>query len=129
MNKVFSIILFPFSIIYGCTLYIRNKFYDWKIFKSMSFALPTISVGNLSLGGTGKTPHIEYLIRLISPQFKVATISRGYKRKTKGFVLSDKNSTIEDLGDEPLQYRLKFKDLIVAVDEKRVNGIKSALSK
>lgn len=123
MHKSFSIILSPFSLIYGSILSIRNKFYDWNIFKSTSFASPIISVGNLSLGGTGKTPHIEYLINLLSPNLKIATLSRGYKRKTKGFFLSNENSTIEDIGDEPLQYRLKFKVLIVAVDEKRVNGI------
>ena len=124
MHKSFSIILFPFSLIYGLILSIRNKLYDWNIFKSISFSTPIISVGNLSLGGTGKTPHIEYLINLLSPNLKIATLSRGYKRKTKGFLLSNENSTIEDIGDEPLQYRLKYKDIIVAVDEKRVNGIK-----
>ena len=123
MHKIFFIILFPFSLIYGLILSLRNKLYDWNIFKSTSFSTPIISVGNLSLGGTGKTPHIEYLINLLSPNLKIATLSRGYKRKTKGFFLSNENSTIEDIGDEPLQYRLKFKKLIVAVDEKRVNGI------
>jgi tetraacyldisaccharide 4'-kinase len=91
------------------------------------FELPIISVGNLALGGTGKTPHIEYLIRLLVPHCHIATLSRGYKRKTKGFYLSNKNATIEDIGDEPLQYCLKFKDITVAVDEKRVRGVEKLL--
>lgn len=114
----------PFSIIYGTILFLRNKCYDWGIFKSTRFNFPTIVVGNLTLGGTGKTPHIEYLVRLLQVKHKTATLSRGYKRTSKGFVIANLNSTINEIGDEPLQYKLKFKDLVVAVDEKRVNGIK-----
>ncbi len=106
---------------------IRNKFYDWNIFASTRFQVPVISVGNLSVGGTGKTPHIEYLIRLLSPDFQVATLSRGYGRKTKGFLLSDNTSTAIDIGDEPLQFKRKYPQLPVAVDEKRVRGIKKLL--
>ncbi|PCI98830.1 MAG: tetraacyldisaccharide 4'-kinase [Flavobacteriales bacterium] len=124
MKIIVRILLFPFSIIYGAILFIRNKLYDWNIFKSSPFNFPVIVVGNLSLGGTGKTPHIEYLIRLLQSEYKIATLSRGYKRKSKGFFLSNENSTINDIGDEPLQYKTKFNNLIVAVDEKRVNGIK-----
>ena len=124
MKVIVRILLFPFSIIYGAILFIRNKLYDWNIFKSNPFNFPVIVVGNLSLGGTGKTPHIEYLIRLLQSEYKIATLSRGYKRKSKGFFLSNENSTINDIGDEPLQYKTKFNNLIVAVDEKRVNGIK-----
>lgn len=123
MNNLITILVAPISFIYGSILYIRNKFYDWNLLNSKGFKLPTISVGNLSLGGTGKTPHIEYLIRLLSPHLNIATLSRGYKRKTKGFYISNKNSTVEDIGDEPLQYQLKFKDITVAVDEKRVRGV------
>lgn len=85
--------------------------------------MPVISVGNLSMGGTGKTPHVEYLIRLLSDDHQVATLSRGYKRKTKGFILADDETTAKDIGDEPFQFKSKFKNIQVAVDEKRVNGI------
>lgn len=116
--------LYPVSLLYGCILYLRNKLYDWNVFKSKEFDFPIISVGNLTLGGVGKTPHVEYLVRLLENDFNVATLSRGYKRSTTGFYLSDKNSTVSDIGDEPLQYKLKFENIQVAVDEKRVNGIK-----
>jgi len=122
--KIVTILLLPFSLIYGFILHLRNKFYDWNIFKSSTFNFPTIAVGNLAIGGTGKTPHIEYLICLLNKEYKVATLSRGYKRETKGFYLSDNNSNVASIGDEPLQYKLKFSNLLVAVDEKRVNGIK-----
>jgi len=121
--KVVYILLFPFSILYGSILYLRNKFYDWNIIKSTAFNFSVISVGNLAIGGVGKTPHIEYLVRLLNGSFKVATLSRGYKRKTTGFNLTGKNSSVEDVGDEPLQYKLKFENILVAVDEKRVHGI------
>jgi len=116
-------LLFPFAILYGFITSLRNFLYDKGIFKSYSFGLPVIAVGNLSVGGTGKTPQIEYLIRLLSANFKVATLSRGYKRKSKGFVLADKNSDAEVLGDEPFQYYRKFPDVLVAVDADRKNGI------
>jgi len=123
MRNFTFIILYPFSIIYGSLLNLRNKLYDWNIFKSTHFDFPIISVGNLSLGGTGKTPHTEYLIRLLQKDFKIATLSRGYKRKTTGFYLANKNTSVTDIGDEPLQYNIKFKDINVAVDEKRVHGV------
>lgn len=97
--------------------------YDRGIFASKSFDFPTIVVGNLNVGGTGKSPHIEYLIRLLSKKYKIAVLSRGYKRKSKGFQLADENSTVAHLGDEPLQFYKKFKDIFVAVDTDRVNGI------
>lgn len=125
--KFLRIILFPFSILYGCIAFIRNKFYDIGIFASKEFEIPTISVGNLTVGGTGKTPHIEYLIRLLKPEFYIATLSRGYGRKTTGFVLSDTQSTAKDIGDEPLQFKKKFSGLRVAVDGQRVRGIKNLL--
>lgn len=123
MKFTFQIFLFPISLLYGSIQFVRNKCYDWKIFKSNHFTFPVIAIGNLTLGGTGKTPHIEYLIRLLQGNHKIATLSRGYKRTSKGFLLANENSTIIDIGDEPLQYKLKFNNLIVAVDEKRVNGI------
>lgn len=125
--KFLRIILFPFSILYGCIVFIRNKLYDLGIFSSKEFDIPTISVGNLTVGGTGKTPHIEYLIRILKPEFYIATLSRGYGRKTKGFVLSDTQSTAKDIGDEPLQFKKKFSGLRVAVDGNRVRGIQNLL--
>lgn len=125
--KILRILLFPFSIIYGLITAMRNKFYDWGIFASTEFDLPTISVGNLCVGGTGKTPHIEYMIRLLKPEFYIATLSRGYGRKTSGFILSDTQSTTRDIGDEPLQFKKKFSGLRVAVDEKRVRGVKKLI--
>jgi tetraacyldisaccharide 4'-kinase len=125
--KFLKIILFPLSVTYGAILFLRNKLFDWGIFSSTEFQTPVISVGNLSVGGTGKTPHIEYLIRLLSPEFEVATLSRGYGRKTQGFILSDMQSTSSDIGDEPLQFKNKYKNIHVAVDTKRVRGIKKIL--
>jgi len=116
-------ILFPFAILYGLITSFRNLLYDKGILKSYSFDLPIIAVGNLSVGGTGKTPQIEYLIRLLSDNYKIATLSRGYKRKSEGFVLADKNANAEILGDEPFQFYQKFPNVQVAVDANRKNGI------
>ena len=120
--------LFPFAILYGFITSIRNFLYDRGILKSYSFDIPIIAVGNLSVGGTGKTPQIEYLIRLLAPKYKVATLSRGYKRQSKGFVLADSNSSAEILGDEPFQFYIKFNNIQVAVDADRKNGIEQLLS-
>ncbi len=122
--KFLRLLAFPLSCIYGCLVFLRNKLYDWGIQPSKKFDTPTISVGNLSVGGTGKTPHIEYLIRLLKSEFYIATLSRGYGRTTKGYVLSDTQSTATDIGDEPLQFKKKFREIRVAVDSKRVRGIK-----
>ncbi len=121
-------ILFPFSILYGCITYVRNFLFDKGILKSYSFDVPVIAVGNLSVGGTGKTPQIEYLIRLLSSNYKIATLSRGYKRKSKGFVIADSNSNTEILGDEPFQIHQKFPQITVAVDADRKNGIEKLVS-
>ncbi len=121
-------LLFPFAIVYGLIMNIRNFLFDKGVLKSYSFDIPIIAVGNLSVGGTGKTPQIEYLIRLLSPMYAVATLSRGYKRKSKGFVLADLNSDAESLGDEPYQMHLKFPMIKVAVDVNRKNGIEKLLS-
>ncbi|MCF7567198.1 tetraacyldisaccharide 4'-kinase [Sabulilitoribacter arenilitoris] len=124
--KLVRKILFPIVPIYYLVTWLRNKLYDLGIKKSESYSFPVICVGNLSVGGTGKTPMIEYLIRLLKDDFKVATLSRGYKRKTKGFVLGNTNSSAETLGDEPFQFYNKFKnDVLVAVDSDRKNGIKN----
>jgi|LauGreSuBDMM15SN_2_FD.fasta_scaffold01530_6 tetraacyldisaccharide 4'-kinase len=121
-------ILFPFALLYGFITGIRNFLFDNNVFKSYSFDVPIIAVGNLSLGGTGKTPQIEYLIRLLSPNYKVATLSRGYKRKSKGFILANSTSNAEIIGDEPFQFYKKFKNIQVAVDANRKNGIEKLLS-
>ena len=121
-------ILFPFAILYGFITSIRNFLFDIGILKSTSFDIPVIAVGNLSVGGTGKTPQIEYLIRLLSDNYKVATLSRGYKRKSEGFILADSTSNAEILGDEPFQFYQKFPKIQVAVDANRTNGITQLLS-
>lgn len=123
-----KILLFPLAVIYGIMTSLRNMLYDGKILKSKSFDVHTICVGNLAVGGTGKTPHIEYLIKLLKDQFTIATLSRGYKRKTNGFLIADQNSTAFDIGDEPLQYKSKNPWLTVAVDTNRPNGVKNLLA-
>jgi tetraacyldisaccharide 4'-kinase len=120
--KYLRLLLLPFSLIYGMAIILRKKLYDWGIIRSVKFDLPVICVGNLAVGGSGKTPTTEYLIRLLE-EYKIAILSRGYGRKTKGFVLADYNSTAETIGDEPLQYYKKFKNATVAVCEDRVKGI------
>ena len=105
----------------------NHKLYDKGIFKSSSFNIPIIAVGNLSVGGTGKTPQIEYLIRLLSYKYKVAVLSRGYKRTTEGFILADEKATASSIGDEPFQFYSKFSNIQVAVDANRKNGIENLL--
>ena len=121
-------ILFPFAIIYSVITSFRNFLYDTGVLKSYSFNLPIIAVGNLSVGGTGKSPQIEYLIRLLSEKYKIATLSRGYKRKSKGFILADANVNASIIGDEPFQFYSKFPKIQVAVDANRKNGIEQLLS-
>lgn len=120
------LILLPFSILYGAIVFVRNWMFDKRYLKSTSYNFPIICVGNLSVGGTGKSPMIEYLIRLLKDDYKVATLSRGYKRKTSGFLLANENITASDIGDEPLQFYSKFKNEIqVAVEAKRTLGIET----
>lgn len=121
-------LLFPFALLYGLITSIRNYLYDKGILKSYTFDVPVIVVGNLSVGGTGKTPQIEYLIRLLSSKYAIATLSRGYKRKSNGFVLADAHATSSQLGDEPFQYYKKFPQIQVAVDADRRNGITQLLN-
>ena len=122
-------ILFPVVPIYYLVTWLRNKFYDLGIKKSVSYDFPVICVGNLSVGGTGKTPMIEYLVNLLKDNHNLATLSRGYKRKTNGFQLANETSMVETLGDEPFQFYNKFKDnLLVAVDADRRNGIEKLKS-
>ena len=117
-------ILKPIAVLYGEVVKARNKMYDNGIFESVKFEIPTIVVGNLNVGGTGKSPMIEYLIRLLKTDYKVAVLSRGYKRSSKGFKLATPQTKVEEIGDEPMQFYKKFNDIIVAVDANRVNGIK-----
>jgi tetraacyldisaccharide 4'-kinase len=121
-------LLFPFAVLYGFITSVRNFLFDVGISKSYSFDLPIIAVGNLSVGGTGKTPQIEYLIRLLGDSYKVATLSRGYKRQSEGFILANETSNALQLGDEPFQFFQKFKNIQVAVDANRKNGIEQLLS-
>lgn len=121
--------LLPLSWVYGFIVFIRRKLFDWSILKREKFDVPVICIGNITAGGTGKTPHTEYLIRLLlKNKYRIAVLSRGYKRKTKGFVLATSNSTYQEIGDESFQIKNKFPDVIVAVDEKRVRGIKQLLN-
>lgn len=122
-NPLVRILLLPFSLLYGIGVSLRNFFYSNKLLKGVEFDLPTISVGNLSLGGAGKTPHIEYLIEMLKDYIFVATLSRGYKRKTRGFLIVRPNHTAEEVGDEPLQFRRKYNDIIVAVSESRTFAV------
>jgi tetraacyldisaccharide 4'-kinase len=117
--------LLPFSWIYGWGVRLRNFLFDVGILKSRSFAIPVISVGNITVGGTGKTPHVEYLIRLLKDKTHVAVLSRGYKRKSKGFVLASDTTSARDIGDEPYQMKRKFPNVVVAVDRNRVHGIET----
>lgn len=125
--KSFRILLFPFALLYGLVVIIRNWLYDKNILKSFSFGLPLIGVGNLSVGGTGKSPMVEYLVLHLKNHFKVATLSRGYKRKTKGFALAGEGTTALDIGDEPMQFHRRFPDVPVAVGEERLVAIPQLL--
>lgn len=128
MNPGLKILLQPIAFIYGLITLLRNRLYDGHFLKVTKFDVHTIGVGNLSVGGAGKTPLVEYLIRLLRQEEpKVATLSRGYKRKTSGFLLADENSTAEDIGDEPLIYKYKY-NVQVAVDANRVNGVKKLIA-
>ncbi|OFX88374.1 MAG: tetraacyldisaccharide 4'-kinase [Bacteroidetes bacterium GWF2_33_16] len=130
LRKILLPVLFPISLIYGLVVYIRNRLYDNHIFlKPAEFKIPLITIGNITVGGTGKTPHTEFLIDTLKTQFKIATLSRGYKRKSKGFVLASIESTTAEIGDEPRQIKQKFPEIIVAVDSNRARGISMLLEK
>lgn len=128
MSFVIRPLLFPFALLYGLIVRQRHWCYNVGIFKVHTFAVPTICVGNIAVGGTGKSPMVEYLIQKFQNRHKVAVLSRGYKRKTKGFLLADKTSTVLDLGDEPFQFWQKYKDIILAVCANRVEGIQKICS-
>ncbi len=127
MLKSFRYLLFPLSLIYGLIISIRNWLFDKKFFKSAMFNFPLICIGNLAIGGTGKTPMTEYLAALLRRRFKTATLSRGYKRKTKGFAIATAETTALDIGDEPMQFHQKFPDVTVAVGEERLVAIPQLL--
>ena len=128
MMTIIRILVAPFTLLYGCILFIRNLCYDKGLLPETSFELPIINVGNLAFGGTGKTPHIEYLIRLLKTQYKVAVLSRGYKRKTIGYFFASNESTAVEIGDEPRQIKQKFKaEIDLAVSENRVIGVPNLL--
>ncbi len=127
--SVVRILLYPFALIYGALMWLRNKLYDAKFFSSIEFSVPVITVGNLSTGGTGKTPHVEYLIRLLQYQYRVATMSRGYKRHTQGFLIADDRTNALRIGDEPMQYHMKYPELVVSVAEERMIGIPMLLQR
>ena len=115
--------LMPLSWIYGWGVRLRNQMFELGILKSRSFDIPVISVGNITVGGSGKTPHVEFLINTLRDQVKVAVLSRGYKRKSRGYVLADKDTPMREIGDEPYQMKKKFPDIFVAVDKDRCHGI------
>lgn len=115
--------LYPLSFLYGIGVRTRNYLFDWGVLRSRSFDVPIISIGNITVGGTGKTPHTEYLIKLLKKEFKVAVLSRGYKRKSKGFLLIDSSTPTRLAGDEPYQIKQKFPDIYMAVDKDRCHGI------
>lgn len=123
MVKIIRYVLFPLALVYGLIVSFRNFLFNQNVLKSSEFDVKTILVGNLSAGGTGKTPHVEYLVRLLQPKYKLGTLSRGYGRKTHGFITADSTSSAKEIGDEPMQFKQKFNQLMVNVDSKRVNGI------
>lgn len=125
---IVKIALLPLSMLYGIGVGIRNFLFNIRILKSEEFSIPVICVGNITVGGTGKTPHTELLLSELQSDFRVACLSRGYKRKTSGFVLANEKSTARDIGDEPMQIKRKFPNVIVAVDEKRARGIHKLLT-
>ena len=115
--------LLPLSWLYGCVVGFRNMLFEMNVLKNRSYSVPVISVGNITVGGTGKTPHVEYLVRLLKDKINVAVLSRGYKRKTSGFVLAKKDTPLQNIGDEPYQMKQKYPEIEVAVDAKRTRGI------
>jgi tetraacyldisaccharide 4'-kinase len=127
MLKSFRYVLLPFSLIYGAIVWLRNWLFDKKYLKSATFNFPIICIGNLAVGGTGKTPMTEYLIRFLKNDFKTATLSRGYKRKTTGFAIADERTTALEIGDEPMLFHQKFPGITVAVGESRLEAIPQLL--
>jgi tetraacyldisaccharide 4'-kinase len=129
MKQIFKILfLGPMALVYGLVITLRNKGYDWKLLRSSEFSVPVIALGNLTAGGTGKTPHTEKILSLIGRERRIAVLSRGYKRQTKGFRYVEADDTTATVGDEPLQIKRKFPDITVAVDASRTNGIQQLMA-
>ncbi|HYF31129.1 MAG TPA: tetraacyldisaccharide 4'-kinase [Chitinophagaceae bacterium] len=120
-------LLFPFSLIYALIIFLRNRLYDRHVFASTSFNMPLICVGNLSVGGTGKSPMVELMVKHLKGKYRIAVLSRGYKRKTKGYALANERSTALEIGDEPMQFHVKFPDVAIAVGEERMVAIPQLL--
>jgi len=127
-DKKFYPVLQPFAFLYGIVILIRNLLFDWHLLPSEKYSIPVICVGNIAVGGTGKTPLVEFLIRLLSDKYRIAVLSRGYKRKSSGFVLADEKSTALDIGDEACQLKFKFPEVVVAVDKNRRRGMRNLLA-
>ena len=128
MKLIKKIIFWKLSLWFYFITVLRNKFYDFGLLKSYSFSTPIISIGNLSAGGTGKTPMVEFLIGNLEHKYKIGVLSRGYKRKSSGFILASLKDDAKSIGDEPFQYYLKFKNIMVAVDEKRKRGVTNLIN-
>ncbi len=127
IGRLFRLLLYPLSLLYGLITWFRNRLYDKGILSEIEFDIPTIAVGNLSVGGTGKTPHVEYLIRLLQYEYYVATLSRGYNRKTQGYLFADEEDTALTIGDEPMQFYKKFPDISISVGEERALALPQLL--
>ena len=127
-NVIIRFLLLPFALIYSLVTGLRNTLFEWKILPSKKFPVPIICVGNISVGGTGKTPFTEYLVTLLKKQYRIAILSRGYKRKTKGFILAEKDCNANEVGDEACQIKHKFPEISVAVDANRCRGIARLLA-
>lgn len=125
--NILKYVSLPLALLYGLVIFIRNKFYDWRIFTSMNFSLPVISVGNITVGGTGKSPQLEYLIELLKPHYRLATLSRGYGRKSRGFRIAHAATRSDEIGDEPFQFKTKYPEVEVAVAEERMTAIPQLL--
>jgi tetraacyldisaccharide 4'-kinase len=125
--RSFRLFLFPIAFLYGVVIFIRNLLYDKNVIKAVEFNIPIICVGNISVGGTGKSPMVEYLAGLLKKKYTLATLSRGYKRRTSGYVLANENSTAIEIGDEPMQFHKNHPDISVAVGEKRIEAIPQLL--
>lgn len=125
--RSFRLFLFPIAYLYGLIINVRNLLYDRNIIESVTFNLPVICVGNLSVGGTGKSPMVEYLASLLKKDYAIATLSRGYKRRTSGYVLANERSSAIEIGDEPMQFHLSHPDIAVAVGEQRIEAIPQLL--
>ena len=121
--KSFRVLLLPFALIFGWIVFLRNWLYDKNYLSATSFNLPLICIGNLSMGGTGKSPMVEHLLSILSNDFKSATLSRGYKRKTKGYALATQSTTALEIGDEPMQFHLKYPNVSVSVGERRIEAV------